>query len=118
MEIIEEIIETRLALLKKNNPNLIIDSDCMDTEDGMRGLIRIIEPSSEEIVAFEFIEPEGGWYDEITIEEYGETADDYDVTIIVPDEEKKDASLTIEAALSRPLRVQGYNEKGKLDYSN
>ncbi|AGN25847.1 hypothetical protein A3206_06365 [Candidatus Methanomassiliicoccus intestinalis] len=117
MDIVEEIIETRLVLLKKNNPGLMIDSDCMETEDGIRGLIRIIEPSTEEIVAFEFIEPEGCWYDEVTIEEYGETAEDYDVTIIVPDEEKKDASLTIEAALSRPLRVQGYNEKGKLDYS-
>lgn len=53
MDIVEEIIETRLVLLKKNNPGLMIDSDCMETEDGIRGLIRIIEPSTEEIVAFE-----------------------------------------------------------------
>ncbi len=116
-DIVEEIIATRVALLKKHNPNFIIDSDSMETEDGCRGLIRVINPQNEEIIAFEFIEPEECWNDPETIEEYGETAAEYQVVIIVPDEEKKDASLMIEAALGAQLTVQGYNEKGRLDYS-
>lgn len=103
------MLKSRLTLLQNENPSLTFEDDWMDTEEGTRALIRVID--GDDMIALEFIEPEGMWQEPDVIEEYAETAEEgIGITVIVPDDEKDDARNEI--GPESGIRVLGYSEIG------
>lgn len=110
-----DVLKSRMMLLQNENPLLTFEDDSMDTELGIRALIRVF--NGDEMIALEFIEPEEMWQEPDVLEEYAETVEDgLEVTVIVPRDEKKDAET--ELGQVQGLRILGYDEIGSsLRYS-
>lgn len=110
---VPEITKDRMAKLKEANPGRMFEDDCMDTEVGTRGLIRIFG-YGDEVTALEFIEPEELWADPDALEEYSETlSDGIGVTVIVPSEEKGGAEEMLRETIGGKVVVLGYHELDK-----
>ncbi len=109
MSTVPDVLKGRLMLLQNENPSLTFEDDQMDTGDGIRGLIRVID--GDDTIALEFIEPEEMWQEPDVLEEYIETAEEgVGVTVIVPNGEKEDAREEI--GEDGGIRVLGYDEIG------
>lgn len=108
----EDVASRRLKELRKSKPYMNFEDDYMDTEEGVRGLIRAIS-ADESIEGLDFIEPEGLWSDPDVIEEYRETLEEgYRVTVIVPTEELDAARAMLSEVVGHNLVVLGYDEAG------
>lgn len=113
MEKVQQVTKERMAKLKEANSGKVFEDDYMDTEVGMRGLIKVFDPDDEEVRGLEFIEPEEFWADPDALEEYAETlSDEIAVTVIVPAEEKGEATEMLHEAVGKKVVVLGYDEIG------
>jgi hypothetical protein len=112
MTTVEDVTRSRLRLLQQANPQLVYEDDYMDTEEGLRGLIRAMD-GRENVVGLEFVEPEGLWADPDAVEEYAETLEEgIAVTVIVPPAERADAEALLRAEAGE-VTVLGYDELGE-----
>ncbi len=59
---VEEVAKQRIGILTDLFPQLVFEDDYMETEDGVRALIRIMDRNGE-VKGLEFIEPEELWSD-------------------------------------------------------
>lgn len=109
MSTVPDVLKSRMMLLQNENPSLTFEDDSMDTELGIRGLIRVLD--GDEMIALEFVEPEEMWQEPDVMEEYAETVEGaLEVTVIVPEGEKGDAEA--ELGQEGSIRVLGYDEIG------
>lgn len=110
MDPVEAVTKSRLKALQGREKTFIFEDDYMDTEVGMRGLIRISRPNGD-IAGLEFIEPEEFWMDPDAVEEYKDTlAEGYHVTVIVPTAELEDARDLLQEEAGSGVVVLGYDE--------
>lgn len=112
MDEVSRVTAGRLKHLRASEGEMTFEDDYMDTEEGTRGLIRIVDPKGE-VAALEFIEPEEMWADPDAVEEYAETLEDgIPVTVIVPDDERLEAEAMLREEAGRKIRVLPYGESG------
>jgi hypothetical protein len=110
MDEVSRVTAERLEHLRAIEGSMQFEDDYMDTEEGTRGLIRVLDPKGE-VAALEFIEPEELWSDPDAVEEYAETLDDgIPVTVIVPDDERLEAEAMLREEVGWKVRVLSYNE--------
>jgi len=108
---VEEVTKDRMRLLGSAHPELVLEDDYMDTEEGLRGLIRKLDRRGE-VVGLEFVEPEELWADPDVVEEYAETLEEgIEVTVIVPTAEKLGAEALLREEAG-PVTVLGYDDIG------
>ncbi len=110
MDEVCKVTAGRLEHLRASGGGMMFEDDYMGTEEGTRGLIRVIDPKGD-VVALEFIEPEELWSDPDAVEEYAETLEDgIPVTVIVPDDERLNAEAMLREEAGRKIRVLPYGE--------
>jgi hypothetical protein len=114
---VEKVTEKRIEFLQQRYPRMSFEGDAMDTDEGMRGLVRIID-SEGTVIGLEFIEPSGLWVDPDAIEEYKDTsADEIHITVIVPLEEKEDAEALVHKEVGEAVIILSYDDLTRpLDY--
>jgi hypothetical protein len=110
MDQVRDVGSRRMEHLQAAADDVTFEDDYMDTEEGTRGLIRIIDPKGE-VVGLEFIEPEEMWADPDAVEEYSETMEDgIAVTVIVPDDERLEAEAMLREQAGRKIKIIPYRE--------
>jgi len=116
MEEVIEVGKRRLERLRSDHGGAIFEDDYMDTEAGTRGLIRMVGPK-DDIIALEFIEPEGVWADPDALEEYAETVEGgIHVTVIVPDADRSEAEAVLGEAIGKHIKVLSYTESASASW--
>ncbi len=109
---VEDVTRARKKLLEASAPHMAFEDDYMDTEEGTRGLVRIMGPGGN-VAGLEFIEPEEFWADPDAVEEYAETlGDGVHVTVIVPEGEKGDAEELLHQEVGKAVEVLTYGDIG------
>ena len=109
MSIISDVLANRLTLLQSINSTLSFEGDTMDTPIGTRALIRVLD--NGELIALEFIEPEGMWSESDVLEEYAETVEEGINTTIIVSENEKD-KIREEFGQDSIIKIISYDEIG------